>query len=282
MTGFINVNKRKGDSSAREVGRIKRILKIPCGHMGTLDPMASGVLPVAIGNAARLFDYFLNKEKVYEAEFTFGTDSDTLDTTGNLIENAGRIPSEKEIESVLPDFTGEIMQTPPKYSAKSVNGKRGYQLARAGVEFKLEPKKVKINSLKLLGERKKGVFGFEISCGGGTYIRSLARDIANSLGTYAVMSALTRTQSGVFRIENSVETETLTADNVENYIIPTDSVINFESVFADETDSKKLTDGLKIFCGRADGLYKLFLADGSFYGLGEVKDSFLKARTKLC
>lgn len=282
MTGFINVNKKQGDSSAREVGRIKYLLKTPCGHMGTLDPMASGVLPVAIGNAARLFDYFLDKEKIYIADFTFGVQSDTLDSTGNLVYNTGGIPTAQEIESVLHEFIGEIMQTPPKFSAKNINGKRGYELARAGVDFELKPKKVKINEIKLLEETDKSTFRLKINCGGGTYIRSLARDIANRLGTCAVMSALVRVKSGIFGIETAVNTDNLTTENISKYIIPTESVLPFESIIPDGTVAKKLFNGLAVRCEKPEGLYKLFLPDGTFYGIGEVNQTFLKARTKLC
>ena len=176
MTGFITVDKAAGVSSACEVNLIKRLSGTPCGHMGTLDPMASGVLPVAIGNAARLFDYFLEKKKTYVANFEFGTDSDTLDTTGNIISANGVVPSADEIMRALPSLCGEVLQIPPKFSAKNINGKRGYQLARAGVEFSLPPKKVNIYSIKLLKQISKNTFSFEIECGGGTYIRSIARD----------------------------------------------------------------------------------------------------------
>ena len=135
MNGFINVNKCAGASSAREVNIIKRLTGTPCGHMGTLDPMASGVLPVAVGNACRLFDYFLDKRKTYVARFEFGTDSDTLDTTGTLLKTGGYVPSENEIQACLPEMCGEVMQVAPKFSAKNIGGKRCYQLARAGIEF---------------------------------------------------------------------------------------------------------------------------------------------------
>ncbi len=282
MTGFINVNKAVGVSSAQEVGRIKRLTGCPCGHMGTLDPMASGVLPVAIGNAARLFDYFLSKHKTYVATFRFGADSDTLDTTGSVTENAGRVPDKDEISAVLYKFVGEIMQIPPKYSAKNINGTRGYRLARAGVEFELAPKKVDIFSLELIKQVSCDSFIFEIKCGGGTYVRSIARDIAKELGTYAVMSALKRTQSGVFSIENSVESSILTAENIGDYVIPTDSVLPFESIFLDERQTKRLLNGLSDESTYPDGMYKMYTADGLFYGLAEVSQSQIKVRTKLC
>ena len=202
-TGFFNVDKPSGLTSSTVVNKCKWLSGVPCGHMGTLDPLASGVLPVGVGNATRLFDDFLEKEKVYLAQFTFGVTSDTLDSTGQLI-YGGDIPTEEQIQSVLPTFFGDIMQIPPKYSAKSVNGRRGYELARAGVEFELAAKKVHIYDMRVTEQTDEKTFGLEIRCGGGTYIRSLARDIAAALGTNAVMSALRRTKSGIFEIGDAI------------------------------------------------------------------------------
>ena len=280
MSGFININKASGVSSAREVAIIKKLTGTPCGHMGTLDPMASGVLPVAIGKAARLFDFFLYKHKKYSATFRFGVDSDTLDTTGEIVENAGLVPEYAAVSEVLPQFTGEIMQLPPKYSAKNIGGRRGYELARAGVEFELKPKKVTVYSITLTG-RSGNEFSFDIECGGGTYIRSLARDIAAKLGTRAVMSALVRTQSGIFTIKNAVETSALSCENINSVIIPTESVLPYESISLAEKDEFKVFNGLTIPCEKPDGIYKIYRG-GAFYGLCEVKQSFLKVRTKLC
>lgn len=282
MTGFITVDKAAGVSSACEVNLIKRLSGTPCGHMGTLDPMASGVLPVAIGNAARLFDYFLEKKKTYVANFEFGTDSDTLDTTGNIISANGVVPSADEIMRALPSLCGEVLQIPPKFSAKNINGKRGYQLARAGVEFSLPPKKVNIYSIKLLKQISENTFSFEIECGGGTYIRSIARDLGKKLETCAVMSALVRAKSGCFTLENAVRTSRLTAENLSDFIIATDSVLPFESIYPDKNDAKKLFNGLSVPCELSDGIYKIYFTDGSFYGLAEAKFSKLKVRTKLC
>ncbi|MDE7453460.1 MAG: tRNA pseudouridine(55) synthase TruB [Clostridia bacterium] len=282
MTGFIIVNKEVGTSSAREVSIIKRLTNTPCGHMGTLDPMASGVLPIAIGNAARLFDYFLNKRKTYIAEFKFGADSDTLDTTGYITATGGRVPQESEIVQILPSLCGEVMQIPPNYSAKNVGGKRGYQLARLGVQFELPPKKVNIYSIKFLEKKSTDSFTFEIECGGGTYIRSIARDLGKSLNTCAIMSALVRTRSGCFDIKDAVKTDGLTPTNFENFIIATDSVLPFDSVYPTEYEAKKLFNGLSVPCALSDGLYKIYFTDGSFYGLAEAKANNLKVRTKLC
>lgn len=282
MTGFIIIDKAEGASSAKEVAKIKKLTGLPCGHMGTLDPLATGVLPVAIGNASRLFDYFLKKTKTYVAAFQFGTDSDTLDITGNITRSGGYVPTVDEIKSVIPFFIGDIMQTPPKYSAKNIDGKRGYELARAGVEFELPPKKVTVHSIKLLDKTDSNTYTFEIECGGGTYIRSLARDIGKSLSTCAVMSALRRTKSGIFSIENSVKSEDLTAENISDFIIPTQSVLPFDAIYCGGNQQKRLLNGCSATTDKEDGVYKLFLDDGSFYGLCEVKLSNIKVKTKLC
>lgn len=282
MTGFINIDKAEGVSSAREVAQVKRLTGMPCGHMGTLDPMASGVLPVAVGNACRLFDYFLTKEKKYVADFRFGEEYDTLDITGTLLASGGRIPTESELSAIIPALTGEIMQVPPKYSAKSVNGKRGYQLARSGEDFTLPPKKVKISAIKLLERKDENTFSFEIECGGGTYIRSIVRDMAAMLQTIGCMSALKRVASGPFKIENSVKTEALTKENIQKFFIPCDSVIALKEIHANGAQWRKLSNGVAINCDIEDGLYKIYDDREVFYGLAEVKCERLKVRTKLC
>jgi tRNA pseudouridine55 synthase len=284
--GFFNVNKPSGIVSSTVVNKLKWLTGVPCGHMGTLDPLASGVLPVGVGNATRLFDYFLNKEKEYIAEFTFGVDSDTLDSTGNLV-YGGHVPNESQIETVLPTFFGDIMQVPPKYSAKNVNGRRGYDLARAGIDFELPPKQVHIYGMELLGkvEDKENTFQIKIRCGGGTYIRSLARDVAAALGTKAVMSALNRTQSGCFTLPETIDFEVLQQDpsieELEKYLIPTQNVLPFEDLLLSEKDSQKLFNGQRVAVEKTDGLYKIY-KDGVFYGVAEVKGGLAKAEIKLC
>ena len=284
--GFFNVNKPSGIVSSTVVNKLKWLTGVPCGHMGTLDPLASGVLPVGVGNATRLFDYFLNKEKEYIAEFTFGVDSDTLDSTGALV-YGGRIPTGEEISAILPTFFGDIMQIPPKYSAKNVNGQRGYDLARAGIEFELPPKQVHIYNMELLGAvaDKENTYQIKIRCGGGTYIRSLARDIAAALGTKAVMSALNRTQSGCFLLEKAIDFEVLQNDpsleELEKYLIPTQDVLPFEDLILTESQTQKLLNGQRVGVENQDGLYKIY-RDGGFYGVAEVKNGLAKAEIKLC
>lgn len=285
--GFFNVDKPSEVVSSAVVNKIKWLCGLPAGHMGTLDPLASGVLPVGVGNATRLFNYFLEKRKTYLAEFTFGVDSDTLDSTGTLV-YGGQVPAEAEIESALPALLGEVLQIPPKYSAKNVNGKRGYELARAGIEFELAPKKVHIYSVKLLGKgEKENSFRFEIVCGGGTYIRSIARDLAASLHTKAVMNALRRTQSGVFSAEKAIPyewflREEITPAELEEKIIRTDSVLPFSVLEVGAKERERLLVGQTVPIGEEDGTYKFYNADGSFYGLAEAKGKRVKLVTKLC
>ena len=282
--GFFNVNKPSGIVSSTVVNKIKWLSGVPSGHLGTLDPLASGVLPVGVGNATRLFDYFLNKEKEYIAEFTFGVSSDTLDSTGVLVQG-GYVPNEKDIEGVLPAFFGDIMQMPPKYSAKNVNGKRGYELARAGIEFELQPKKVHIYGMELLERSKEDTFRIKIRCGGGTYIRSLARDIAVVLDTNAVMSSLLRTQSGIFTLDKAVDYSFFEKDpsleEMEKYLIPTESVLPFPVLELDEKSEEKIFNGLAVPCKQEDGEYKLYRGE-VFYGIAQVTEGKAKAKTKLC
>ncbi len=282
--GFFNVDKPSGVTSGTVVNKCKWLTATPCGHMGTLDPLASGVLPVGIGNAARLFDYFLEKEKEYIAEFTFGVSSDTLDSTGELI-YGGRIPTEKEISDVLPSLFGDIMQIPPKYSAKNVNGKRGYDLARAGIDFELPAKKVHIYGMETLGQIAEDTFRIKINCGGGTYIRSIARDIAEKLGTSAVMSALRRTKSGIFEIGQAIPFSLLETDlpveELEKYVIPTEKTLPYPTLILQGKKEERFFNGVAVDVDEKDGLYKIYKEE-TFYGLAIVQEGKARAKTKLC
>ena len=282
--GFLNIDKPTGITSSALVNKCKWLTGVPCGHMGTLDPLASGVLPVGVGNATRLFDYFLQKEKIYRAEFTFGVTSDTLDSTGDVV-SFGHIPTKEEIESVIPTLLGEVMQIPPKYSAKNVNGRRGYELARMGLDFTLAPKKVHIYDVQIIGQPKENTYAMQICCGGGTYIRSIGRDIADALHTGAVMSALRRQKSGVFTLENSIPYSVLENDppleELEKYISPTESVLPFPVFTATEKDERMLFNGMTVFCNNPDGLYKVYQND-KFYGILQVENNRAKIKTKLC
>ena len=277
MTGFVNVFKPEGVGSTKAVGRVKYLTKTPCGHMGTLDPLACGVLPVGVGNAARLFDYFLQKEKRYSARFVFGATTDTLDREGAVV-RVGRIPDAQEVEAALPAFAGEIMQTPPRFSAVSVNGRRGYALARSGAAFEPSAKRVHISSFTLTGQTAPDEFAFEIVCGGGTYIRSLARDLVAALGTQGYMSYLQRTASGPFTVQTAVPFDELTAENIASYLIPTDSVLPFPVL---EGADERIFHGVGVSVECADGQYKLYRG-GEFYGIARVEAGIARAEKKLC
>ncbi len=277
MTGFVNVFKEEGVGSTFVVNRLKRLTGTPCGHMGTLDPLACGVLPVGVGNATRLFDYFLQKRKTYLARFRFGVTTDTLDREGAL-HFEGEIPTQEQLVSALPSLTGEILQVPPLYSAKSVNGRRGYQLARAGERFDLPEKKVTVYEFRLLEQTAPDEFSFEITCGGGTYIRSLARDLAQAVGTKGYMSYLCRTKSGIFTQATAVSLEQLTKANIAEYLIPTQSVLPYPVL--DHVD-ERIFHGVSVPCTCEDGLYKLY-RDGVFYGIASANEGLLKAEKKLC
>ena len=278
MIGFINIDKPEGVSSAYVVNKIKKKLNTPCGHMGTLDPLATGVLPVAMGKATRLFDYLLDKEKVYTAVFEFGYETDTLDKTGTIINSDGKIPAEEEIKSVLGGLTGIVEQIPPKYSAKCVNGQRGYDLARRGVDFTLKPKKVEIRDIKLISFDGKSV-KLTITCGGGTYIRSICRDLAYALGTYATMTYLRREKSGSFCIEDSVTLdEFLQNEDPSQYLIATDTAVNYEKIYINSQQYKKLLDGVFDKYALEDGLYRVY-AENSFIGIGLVCQGVLKIKS---
>lgn len=276
MTGFINIIKPSGVSSAYAVGGVKKKFNCPCGHMGTLDPMADGVLPVGVGKASRLFQYLLDKEKTYVARFIFGYTTDTLDITGEVTEKTQKIPTIEEIKSVLCNFIGEIDQVPPKYSAKCINGKRGYQLARQGVEFELQAKKVTILNLECLSQISENEFEFKIDCKGGTYIRSLARDIAKAVGSLGVMSKLTRTACGVFNMQNGVSIEELKeCENPESLLIKPDTVVSFEKIDLTAKQAQKILDGVFENYGFKDGTYRVY-NQGAFIGVGSVNDGVLK------
>ena len=276
MTGFINIIKPSGVSSAYAVGGVKKKFNCPCGHMGTLDPMADGVLPVGIGKASRLFQYMLDKEKTYVARFIFGYTTDTLDITGEVTESTEVIPTIDQIKSVLSNFVGEIDQIPPKYSAKCINGKRGYQLARQGVEFELEAKKVNILNIELLSQISENEFEFKIDCKGGTYIRSLARDIAFAVGSLGVMSKLTRTACGVFNMQNGIALDELkNTDTPEQYLIPADTTVSFEKLHLTPKQAQKILDGVYENYGFKDGTYRVYNQQ-AFIGVGRVSEGVLR------
>lgn len=279
MLGFISVNKKKGDTSAYVVNRIKKLVgkNKSCGHMGTLDPLASGVLPVAIGQATRLFPFLLDKRKSYLADFDFSFTTPSLDLETEPYLTTDKKASEKEILSVLPSLIGEVMQTPPAYSAKCVDGKRSYKLARRGVEVELQPKKVRIDDIRLVDRLSETCFRFEIDCRGGTYIRSIARDLGAALSLPATMTNLVRTRSGIFTIENSFSLDEIEQKGLSECLVEADKTVFYPSLTLSAEKEKRLLNGLYDDFLVENGLYKVY-GESGFLGVGEITEQKLKMK----
>ncbi len=246
MIGFINIYKPSGITSNEVIQKLKKKFNIKkLGHMGTLDPIACGLLPVAIGKATRLFDYMLSKIKVYNVIFDFGYLTDTLDVTGKIINTCSFIPNEQDIKNTIKSFVGKMSQMPPKFSAKNVNGIRAYDLARKGVDFDLTPKEIEIFEFTLTKKIDNSRYKFKIACSAGTYIRAIGRDLGEKLGTFATMSFLERSSVGFFNLDNSVELDKLLNERcLTDYIIsPLQVLSNFEKIEINNDIYKKLLEG---------------------------------------
>jgi len=221
LVGLLNVDKPAGITSREAVDRIERLTRpARCGHAGTLDPLATGVLVVCVGPATRLIQYVQQLPKHYRSTFLLGQRSVTDDTDGEveILDDAPQ-PTRDQIEAALPRFLGDIQQVPPAHSAIKIGGERAYDLARRGERFELPPRTVTIHSLKIV-EYQFPVLELEVVCGGGTYMRSLGRDLAAALGTAAVMSALVRTAIGPFTVEGAVSLNGLDADTLRLHLQP--------------------------------------------------------------
>lgn len=282
MQGIVVVNKPKGWSSFDVVKKIKRLFNTSkVGHLGTLDPMAEGVLPVAIGKATKLFDLYLKKQKVYIAEMEFGYETDTLDAEGEIIQTTNNIPTPEQLTATLTEFIGKTMQTPPKYSAVKINGKRAYLLARENKEFEIGSKEITISSLELLELISPTKFKIAINCGAGTYIRSLVRDIAYKLGSVATMTKLVRVQSGNFSI-NDARTIAEIENNPKNALIPTAKALeNIPRIELKSDCLNKLINGIKVRVeGENRGPICVYVGEALF-GIGEIENNFLKINARL-
>lgn len=286
MIGFYNILKPTGVSSGFVVNKIKRITNEKVGHLGTLDPSASGVLSIAVGKATKFFDYFLNKDKEYVALAKFGILTNTLDSDGEILKREDVQVSLEDIKKVLPSLCGKIDQIPPIFSSKNVNGERAYDLARQGKQVVLEPKKVQIYSIKAEKLTQNNLFRIKIHCSSGTYVRSIIRDIAEKMGTVATTVCIIRTRSGKFEISDSITLDEL-AENPEKHLIKIDSILNLPEIELSLLQAKDLFSGKEIMLDRDDGEYlsfyqgeefsvlkienkkatnKIFLSKESFYG----------------
>jgi len=253
--GIIAVDKPKDWTSFDVVNKIKHMVKPhKVGHLGTLDPMATGVLLVTIGKATKLFDTMQQKQKTYLATFEFGYETDTLDATGNIEKTSNNLPTIQEIQNVLPEFIGKLNQIPPLFSAKSINGVRAYDLARRGETFELKPKQVEVFDINLVSfENNK--LKLEIVCGSGTYIRAIGRDIAYKLNTFATMTELVRTKVGKFSVEKCVAIDSLNNENIYNNLTKLEDVLDYKVLNLDEILVNKLLNGQIVNIDVLDGKY---------------------------
>ena len=290
MDGFLCLLKPPGMTSSDAVVMVRK--KLPkgakVGHMGTLDPEAAGVLPIGIGKGTRLFDYVSDKKKGYRAEIFVGIETDTQDATGNIV-STGKDCSEDEIRAVLPQFIGEITQTPSMYSAIRVDGKRLYEAARAGQEIEVPSRKVTIYDLRYVAQTGKNRFLLDIDCGKGTYIRSLCADIGKVLGTVAHMAYLCRTYSGIFSIENSVTPEEFLekADSDDWDLLPPDAPLqHIPALHLGQGLEKAVRNGNPIHTANwkkqpLEGqVYRVYLGE-KFAGMGQMQDGDVKFRCML-
>ena len=276
IEGIVTVLKPPGMSSSDVVVDVRHIFSTRrVGHLGTLDPEAAGVLPVCVGRAVRLFDYLVDKRKTYLCEIAFGAATDTQDAQGTVVETSDARVSEEMLKTVLPRFTGTIVQTPPMYSALKHNGQKLYDLALQGKEIPDKSREVEIFSLKHAGNRGNNRFLLEVTCSRGTYIRTLCSDIGAALGVPAHMSFLLRTASGMFTLEHArsiAELEAMKAEGTLSAALTScEDAVGFLPRLDLKADRRKpATNGLPTRTNADDGLYRFYC--GGFLGIGAVKD----------
>ncbi len=277
MDGIIVINKPKNCTSHDVVRKAKKILNEKVGHTGTLDPNATGVLPLLVGKGTQISKYLINHDKTYEAVLKLGEKTDTADAEGKIIETKEVQPSnlEKEnVKKVLRSLIGKQEQIPPIYSAIKVNGKKLYEYARSGQNVDIEPRTIEIYGLELIKIENQEIT-YKVHCSKGTYIRTLCEQIAEKLDTAGYMKELKRTQVGEFTIENSATIEQL-ENNVDKYFITIEKY--FENCSQIELNTKKLQlflNGVQLTHDLEDGIYRIY-SDDKFIGIGTVKDKLLK------
>lgn len=282
MDGILIINKHKGCTSHDIVHKIKKITKEKVGHTGTLDPMATGVLPLLIGKGTLCSKYLINHDKIYEVKLQLGKRTDTLDAEGKVVEEkmvSKSILEELNVKKVLLTFLGKQEQFPPIYSAIKVNGKKLYEYARMGKTVEIKPRQIEIYKVELNNiELEEKTICFTVSCSKGTYIRSLCEQIAVKLGTIGYMCDLKRLQVGDFNISDSITLEELqnNQDDIKEYIIPIERL--FQNNGSIELTDKKLQlflNGVQLTMDKQDGIYKIY-NNNKFIGIGIIKNSLLK------
>lgn len=282
MKGVINLNKPKGWTSRDAVNKVRGILHVKeLGHMGTLDPQGEGVLPIGVGKATRLFDAMLKKDKVYEAEFAFGYETDTLDGDGKTLSVTSVIPEEEQLRRACSRLVGKVSQLPPAYSAKNVGGARAYELARKGISFELKPAEIEIYSLELVKKTMPNTYLFRIHCSAGTYIRSICRDLAHLLDSLATMVSIKRLRAGSFTIEKSITVDELALLG-ERALVPLETALSdFPRYNVCDERYRELLNGVKLDADDCPPAPFTVYCKNELFGLGEVIDGKLKIKTYL-
>lgn len=278
MDGIIVINKEKNYTSHDVVAKLKKKLNISkVGHTGTLDPNATGVLPILIGKGTKFSKYLINHDKMYEVELELGKKTDTADIEGKIIEEKSVDEDfiKQNLKQILNNFIGKQEQVPPMYSAIKKNGKKLYEYARAGAKVEVEPRKIEIYNIKLI-EYDTNTVRFVVSCSKGTYIRSLCEDIAEKLNTVGYMKNLKRLQVGEFNIKDSVYIDDVNLENINNYLIALEDLLKETPEF--NLNAKKLNlflNGVQLTVKNGNGLYKVYVAN-KFIGTGTIKNGVLK------
>ena len=275
--GFINFNKAAGVTSHDAVNFVRKIFQTKkVGHGGTLDPAAFGILPVAVGRATKFIEYLADCDKTYRAEIFFGLETDSGDLDGKIISEQKNflMPSIEELQNSAKNFVGEIEQTPPKFSAIKINGRKAYDLARKNLDFEMPKRLVKINRFEIL-QVEKNVVTAEIDCAKGTYIRSLAVDFGKSLNLPAVLKSLQRTRVGNFFIENAVTLENLKTVP-EKFLLPIEYCLDFEKFNLPSHRIKAFCNGLSTTVNLPDKIVKVY-GDEKFLGVGKIFKNELRS-----
>lgn len=280
MTGFIILDKPAGITSFIGGAIVRRVTgEKKTGHTGTLDPMATGVLPVAVGNATRFIELLPSHDKGYRASFRLGTTTDTLDITGTVLTISENIPDEDKVKDVIAHFKGEIEQLPPMYSAIKKDGKRLYELARQGIKVEREKRTITIYNCDFVSH-SGDEYTIDVKCSKGTYIRSLISDIGEILGCGAVMTSLRRTFSNGFSIDEAhTEDELKSAEDPNVFLISVDKALaEYPEIRVSEAQAKRFKNGGELDSARlhtklTPSLYRVYSQSGDFLGLGEYREN---------
>ncbi len=283
MNGWINIFKPKGFTSTYCLNVIKSKFKIKkLGHAGTLDPLAEGILPVAIGEATKSIPYLADVKKTYFFEAVWGKETSTLDAEGEIVHSSSVVPKQEDIQNILKSFVGVINQVPPKFSAKKIKGVRCYNLARNNLPFDLKSQKVEITNIKIVSHGE-GKTSFIVNCGSGTYIRSLIRDIAYRLNTFGYASKIVRRRYGLFSIKGSLNVDfivkNVAKEELQKYLLEINRVlIHIPSIKLEDKRIKLIKNGMKVSMleefGEID-LKKLIAQNqNQVLAFGELKSGF--------